>query len=485
MKIYNINTIWQHMARVMAMGTAIALLVTACEKQPNYSYQHVKTDGKLGVSAWAFIQQNDSLSMIREAITTAGLSSFYEGSDPYTFIIPTNAAFRAYLKANNYASLASVPAPILRNTLLYHIVDEKVLFSDTALSRSNNPIAYLTENGQQMYLSHNANYQGLVNEGTSKNWTISQSNLQPTNGVIHIVPDVVYYSALTQPPKPNAALESDTIYVTADAYVNGGAVGNTNFGADPLIKIKNVDGVGDYDRKIYLKYDLSQIKLKGNLRKATVEVGVNFTAAKSILLYLYDVPNTGWSESSITWNNAPAPGEEIARITSSKVTEFIWDCTDFIEARLEDPKPVSFLITAQAGTDETDDLISKENSLNRPPRLVVTLSSGSSLLAMGINKGLDVPLGGVTLLTSEALHMDGAAAADISYKLVAAPAHGWLVTGTTILSAGSSFTQEDIDGGNIVYVSDGNASSADKFTVEVSDPDGGAIDGFDVDIRIK
>lgn len=460
-------------------------LLSGCEKQPNYKYIHDNSTGKLGMSAWGFIQQNDSLTLMKEAVEAAGLSALYDGSDVHTFLIPTNGAFRNYLKANNYATLSSVPTPILRNTLLYHIVDAKVLFSDTGLSRNDNPIGYLTENGQQMYLSHNANYQGLVNQGTNNSWTISESNLQPTNGVIHIVPDVVYYSAITAPAKPNTSIESDTAYAIQDAYVNGGSFATTNFGSDPLIKVKNVDGSGDYDRKIYLMYDLNNITKKGKLRKATVEVGVNFTAALGLKLMVYAVPGTDWSENSINWNNAPAPGIEIARITSTKVSEFVWDCTDYIEPLLEDPKKISLMITAEDGGNETDDLISKENSLANPPRLVVTLSSGNSQLAMGVNKGLTVEKGGVALLSQEVLEMEGAEHADISYALTAVPAHGWLVTGTTILKAGSKFSQLDIDGDNIVYVSDGSASGTDKFSVSVSDPDGGSIDPFDFLIKVN
>lgn len=470
---------------LVTVYVVFGLLVSGCEKQPNYKYIHDNSDGHLGMSAWAFIQQNDSLSLMKEAVLAAGLSDIYDGETVHTFIIPTNAALRSYLTANNYATLASVPVPILRNTLLYHIVDAKVLFSDTALSRNDNPIAYPTENGQQMLLSHNANYQGLVNQGTNKSWTIAESNLRPTNGVIHIVPDVVYYSAITAPSKPNASIESDTAYAIQDAYVNGGSFATTNFGKDPLIKVKNVDGSGDYDRKTYLMYDLNDIAKKGKLRKATVEVGVNFTAALGLKLMLYTVPGTDWSENSINWNNAPAAGNEISRITSTKVSEFVWDCTDYIEPLLEDPEKISLMITAEAGGNETDDLISKENSLGNPPRLVVTLSSGNSQLAMGVNKGLTVEKGGVALLTPEVLEMEGAAHADISYTVSTAPQHGWLVTGTTILKAGAKFSQLDIDGGNIVYVSDGTMTGADKFTVSVSDPDGGSIDPFDFVIKVN
>lgn len=472
--------------QVLALSAICTFLLLSCEKQPNYKYTPDNPGGKLSITALAFIEQTDSLSLMEEAVKSTGLADYYSGTDIHTFILPTNAAFREYLVENHYSSIASVPVPILRNTLLYHIVKEKVLFSDTALSRSDKPIAYETENGQGMYLSHNSSYQGQINEGTNKSWTISVSNLEPSNGVIHIVPSVVYFSAKITAPKPNNSIESDTAYAIQDAYVNGGSSSKTNFGTDALIKVKNVDGNGDYDRRIYLMYDLSDISVKGNLRKATIEVGVNFTAAKGLGLSLYNVPSIDWSESSINWENAPAADKTaIARITTSKVSEFVWECTDYIADRLGDPNKIAIMINGEAGGNETDDLISKESSLANPPRLVVTLSSGNSQLTMGTNKGLTLEKGGVGLLSKTALEMKGAAHADITYKLESAPSKGWLITGTTILHAGSEFTQLDIDAGNIVYVSDGSAAITDSFNLSVSDPDGGSIDPFDFNITLQ
>lgn len=90
--------------------------------------------------------------------------------------------------------MASIPVPGLQSVLKYHIVNAKVNFSDPALLTSNNPVPYPTESGEIMYLSHNTNYQGLINQGTKKSWTIITSNLEPTNGIIHVTADVVFLS---------------------------------------------------------------------------------------------------------------------------------------------------------------------------------------------------------------------------------------------------------------------------------------------------
>ena len=175
--------------------TVSALLAFAgCEIQKDYEYEYSNPGGKINQTAWEYIQANDSLSLLEVAILRAGVQNLYSGTEMRTFIAPRNSAFRAYLKTNKYASVSAIPVATLDNILKYHVVKTKVIFSDPALFQSDNPISYTTENGQIMYLSHNTNYQGVINQGTKKTWTIITSNIEPTNGVIHVTADIVFLS---------------------------------------------------------------------------------------------------------------------------------------------------------------------------------------------------------------------------------------------------------------------------------------------------
>lgn len=476
-----------HLVKSLLVLSLLLLVFTKCEIQPNIEYQHNYTDGNLGMNAWEFIQQTDSLSLMKDAIMAAGLQDMYSGSDQKTFIVPRNKAFRDYLSANSYSSISDVPVPILKNILMYHIVTQKILFSDSTFYTSNNPVDFMTENGQQMYLSRSNNYQGLINQGTNKSWTIITSNLEPTNGAIDISPAVVYYSAVTGGTDiPNPSLETDTIYAIQDTYINGGSKSDQNFGSDILIKVKDVDGSGDYDRRSFMMFDLKDITKTGKLRQAFVDVGVNFTHGKGLRMSLYNVPDTTWSESSMTWNNAPASDpDEISHLITSKVSVFSWDCSNYIKGKLADPGKISIKIDGEPGGNETNDLISKENPKAIPPKLIVVFSSGNSNLAMGTNTGFSVASEGSVVLKNSELEMTGAAPADIIYTLESAPSSGWLVMGTQTLTEGSKFSQLDINTGNIVYVHSGANATNDSFTLSVQDKDGGSIDPFDVMITIQ
>ncbi len=181
---------------VLLASLPLLLLMVRCEIQPDFEYESSNQGGELGMTAWEYIQQSDSLSLMEEAVNAAGLSGLYSSSEAKTFIIPRNSAFRDYFKTNSISGVSEIPVADLQDMLKYHIVKAAVNFQNVELFDVTNdsPNAYDTENGEIMYLSHNSNYQVVINYGTNKSWTVITSNLEPTNGVIHITKDVVYLS---------------------------------------------------------------------------------------------------------------------------------------------------------------------------------------------------------------------------------------------------------------------------------------------------
>lgn len=182
------------MLRYLILPLVLGMLAVSCEIQEDYKYVYGNPGAEVNMTAWEFIQSNDSLSLMEEAIVATGLQNIYNGSTARTFIVPRNTGFRTYMKNNGYASISAIPVATLESVLKYHVVNAVVNFTNPDLLLSNNPIQYPTESGSIMYLSHNTSYQGLVNQNTKKSWTILTSNIEPTNGVIHITGDVVYLS---------------------------------------------------------------------------------------------------------------------------------------------------------------------------------------------------------------------------------------------------------------------------------------------------
>ncbi len=168
---------------------------TQCEIQDSFEYKASPDNSTLGMTCLEFIQdRSDIMSMMQDAINRAGMQSYYSENKGYTYILPRNNAWTKYLKSKSYATIADIPLVELQGILKYHLVKAKVNFSDPLLIKSDFPISYDTESGVIMFLSHNTNFQGLINQNTKKSWTIITSNLVPTNGIIHVADDVVYLS---------------------------------------------------------------------------------------------------------------------------------------------------------------------------------------------------------------------------------------------------------------------------------------------------
>lgn len=184
----------ENMKKLLFAPMMLAVLLVSCEIQEDYVYEYGNPGPKLNQTAWEYIQANDSLSLMEQAINATGLQGIYSGNTARTFIVPRNSAFRAYMKTNGYANIAAIPVATLEPVLKYHVVNAVVNFTNPDLVISNNPISYPTESGSVMFLSHNTSYQGVINQGTKKSWTIITSNLEPTNGVIHVTADVVFLS---------------------------------------------------------------------------------------------------------------------------------------------------------------------------------------------------------------------------------------------------------------------------------------------------
>ena len=125
----------------------------------------------------------DNLSSLEAALIKADLVSVFQGhqgTTQYTVFAPTNAAFTAFLTANNL-TLETVPVPLLTAVLLRHVVAGEA--KSTALSNGQviptlNPAASLTVNISGTTIKVN-------------NATVTQANVDATNGVVHIIDQVI------------------------------------------------------------------------------------------------------------------------------------------------------------------------------------------------------------------------------------------------------------------------------------------------------
>lgn len=181
--------------RILPASLFCLLIVLQGCIQKDFDYQPSDTNqGILDVSAWGFVNEHSSFQTLKEAIERANLVDLFDQEGDRTFILPNDKAFKDFFPFNGYRNVGDIPVPVLKNLLKYLVVEDRVIFTDPDLFESNNPLPYETANDQIMYLSHQTSFIGIVNEGTAKSFEIYTSNIQPTNGVIHVVGSMVYYS---------------------------------------------------------------------------------------------------------------------------------------------------------------------------------------------------------------------------------------------------------------------------------------------------
>jgi len=138
------------------------------------------------------------------------LPNVLRGDGPFTVFAPTDTAFAAFLEANDFATLADVPVPVLTQVLLNHVVSGANFSTDlttgyvstlstsgpadTALNMFINTSDGVVLNG------------GVANSGASV--VLELADIKATNGVVHVVNGVIGLPNIVNHAIANPALTS-------------------------------------------------------------------------------------------------------------------------------------------------------------------------------------------------------------------------------------------------------------------------------------
>ena len=127
-----------------------------------------------------------NLSSLVAALQRADLVTTLNGAGPFTVFAPTNAAFDAFLKANNFANLNAVPVPALKQVLLNHVLSGKNVSTGLKTGYVNSLATYSdTQLNLSMFINTAS---GVKINGVS---TVAAADINATNGVIHVVDAVI------------------------------------------------------------------------------------------------------------------------------------------------------------------------------------------------------------------------------------------------------------------------------------------------------
>lgn len=128
------------------------------------------------------------LSTLVRALQRANLVATLDGSGSFTVFAPTNAAFDAFLAANNFSSIEEVPVDLLTKVLLNHVIDGELKSTDLSTTYVNTLATYAdTDLNLSMFVDTSS---GVKLNGVS-NVDLTAADIDATNGVIHVVDAVI------------------------------------------------------------------------------------------------------------------------------------------------------------------------------------------------------------------------------------------------------------------------------------------------------
>ncbi len=133
------------------------------------------------------IQDDAQYSLLQTAIVRAGLTDQLKGTN-LTLFAPSDAAFQA--SGYSLSAINALPAATLKDLVLYHVLNGKLLLADVPTNIVNNPVT--TANKGTAYLTRTTATTLTIN-GIS----IIKADISVANGIIHQIDRVLSPSQAT------------------------------------------------------------------------------------------------------------------------------------------------------------------------------------------------------------------------------------------------------------------------------------------------
>ncbi|MFN7099555.1 MAG: fasciclin domain-containing protein [Flavobacterium sp.] len=131
--------------------------------------------------------KSPNLSILVQALTRADLATTLQGSGSFTVFAPTDAAFTAFLQANNFANINQVPQDVLTRILLNHVVSGNFRAANLQTGYIKTLATSATSGNNTMSMFVNT-ASGVRLNGVA---SVTTPDVVASNGVIHIVDAVI------------------------------------------------------------------------------------------------------------------------------------------------------------------------------------------------------------------------------------------------------------------------------------------------------
>lgn len=125
-----------------------------------------------------------ALVYVDSELNTGLVNLFANGKDQYTVFAPTDEAFQNLYTALNINDITELPAPLVRDVLLYHVVEGRRAANSVVPRRGTREITTLL--GSQFSVTPTGSINAIGNTAN-----ITLPNISASNGIIHVVDTVL------------------------------------------------------------------------------------------------------------------------------------------------------------------------------------------------------------------------------------------------------------------------------------------------------
>ena len=167
------------------------------------------------------------------------------------------------------------------------------------------------------------------------------------------------------------------LVATKDTFVTDGTGASTNNGTSATLIMKQ--HTVNYDRNDWVSFNISGYSgiTAAKLRMYVSSVGVESTNNVPISVYYAPTASDSWSETALTWNNVPSPGNAptgpLASISVNNANSGTWIEYDVTNSVKTDTDGVAtFVLSSYAGGDTNHGVNFSSREGTNPPVLRIT-----------------------------------------------------------------------------------------------------------------
>jgi len=224
LKFFNLNTTFMKILNLKFLSflTLMCIMIVSCNNDddngvtppppttPEAPTPTPETPAEVNTIADVAIATPE-LSSLVAALQEADLVGTLEGDGPFTVFAPTNEAFSAFLTEGGFATVADVPDEVLSQVLLNHVISGSALESSALTTSYVSSSSTAGVDGKALSLFVD------ISDGVKINGsTVTSADVEASNGVVHIVDQVIGLPNIVDHALNNPALSELVGALTAD-----------------------------------------------------------------------------------------------------------------------------------------------------------------------------------------------------------------------------------------------------------------------------